>query len=294
MELEARLRAFAAVARRGSFSQAAGELYVSQPAVSKQVALLELEVGRALVTRGARGATLTEAGRILADYVLRAEALLVNGRRALESSGTAGVGTLALAASGTPGLYILPAVIGRYHDLHPGVEIRFELATTAGALELVRAHQAELGIVGRLAVPPELESELLLTDEIVLVGAPALADRRWTLRELEQLTWVQREAGSATRAATETSATQMGVAPPRTLELPSWEAIKLAVAGGAGVAAISRIAIEVELKAGTLAVLEAPQWHGTREIAVALARDVPLTPPAERFLELLREACRGA
>ncbi len=292
MELDARLRAFAAVARRGSFSRAAGELFVSQPAVSKQVALLELELGRTLVTRGARGASLTEAGRILADYVLRAEALLANGRRALESSGVAGVGTLALAASGTPGLYVLPTVIGRFHELHPGVEIRFDLATTEGALELVRAHKAELGVVGRLAVPPELESELLLIDEIVLVGAPAYAGRRWGLRELEQLTWVRREAGSATRAATEAAATQMGVAPPRTLDLPSWEAIKLAVAGGAGIAAVSRIAIDVELKAGTLVILDAPRWRASREIAVAVARDVPLTPPAEHFLALLRETRR--
>ena len=288
MELNARLRAFAAVARQGSFSRAAEELYVSQPAVSKQVAQLEAEVGHPLVVRTPRGAELTEPGRLLADYVLRAEALLANGRRALESAGDPGIGTLSLAASGTPGIYLLPRLLAAFHELHPGVEIEYALSESEHALGAVRAHRAELGIVGTFVLPPELDGELLLEDEVVLVGAPALAGRRWRRRDVEALTWVTREQGSATRAASEAAALQLGVAIRRRLELVSWESVKLAVSGGAGVAAISRIAIEVELQAGTLAILDAPWWRATRQMAVVYGRDVPLTPPAERFLELVR------
>src|SRR5688500_215055 len=100
MELEARLRAFAALARRGSFSGAAQELYVSQPAISKHLAALETEVGRPLVARGRTGSPLTPAGEVLADYVLRAEALLANARRALATGAEADTGTLSIAASG--------------------------------------------------------------------------------------------------------------------------------------------------------------------------------------------------
>ena len=289
MQLNARLRAFSAVARRGSFSRAAEELYVSQPAVSKQISQLELEVGRKLIARTPHGAELTADGRLLADYVLRAEALLSSGRRALASAGDPGVGTLSLAASGTPGLYLLPRVLATFHELYPGVEIDYDMSESEHALELVRAHRAELGIVGTFVLPPELDGELLREDEIVLVGAPELAGRRWLRRDLQKLTWVTRERGSATRAASEAAALQHGLAVRQTLELVSWESIKLAVAGGAGVAAISRIAIDVELKAGTLAILDAPWWRASRQMAVVYARDVPLTPPAERFLELLLE-----
>lgn len=289
MQLEARLRSFAAVARLGSFSRAAEDLFVSQPAVSKQIALLESELGRQLVVRTAHGAELTEAGSVLADYVLRAAALLANGRRALESAGDPGVGKLTLAASGTPGIYLLPKLLAAFHELYPGVEIEYDLSESAHALELIRAHRAELGIVGTFVLPPELDGELLVEDEVVLVGAPGLAGRRWRRRELEALTWVTRERGSATRAASEAAALQLGLAIRRRLELVSWESVKLAVAGGAGVAAISRIAIEVELMAGTLAILDAPWWRASRQMAVVYARDVPLTPPAERFLELVRE-----
>jgi LysR family transcriptional regulator, transcriptional activator of the cysJI operon len=294
MDVEPRLRAFSAVARSGSFSRAAETLFVSQPAVSKHVAALEAELGAQLVVRGRRRVTLTPAGEVLADYVLRAEALLANARRAMASGGDAQIGTLSIAASGIPGTYVLPNVLARFHEQHPAVEIEVELSTSAGALELVRAHQVELAVVGGLTVPPELASEPLFEDEVVLVGPPSLGARRLRLKDLEGLTWISREEGSATRAAVEAARWQIGLRAVRTLELPAWEAVKLAVAGGGGIAAISRVALDQELAAGTLALLDVPRWRLSRTLAVLTARNVPLTPPAERFLQLLREHAAGA
>jgi DNA-binding transcriptional LysR family regulator len=280
MQVEARLRAFAAVARTGSFSRAGDELYVSQPAVSKHVASLEHELGVQLVVRGRSGVTLTDAGRTLADYVLRAEALLANARRALD----AGAGSLAVAASGIPGTYLLPRVLAELSD----VELDVHVTTSAAALQLVRAHAAEIGVVGGLTLPAELQSEPLVEDEIVLVGPPELARTRLRPADLARLTWIGREEGSATRAAVEAARWQLGVQSARTLELPSWEAVKLAVAAGAGIAAISRFALELELAGGTLAVLDVPRWRLRRTLAIVTARDVPLTPTAQRFRALLR------
>jgi DNA-binding transcriptional LysR family regulator len=73
------------------------------------------------------------------------------------------------------------------------------------------------------------------------------------------------------------------------LELPSWEAVKRVAASGGGIAAISRIALDVELLAGTVAILDVPRWRLTRTISLVTAREVPLTPPADRFAALLRE-----
>jgi predicted ATPase/DNA-binding transcriptional LysR family regulator len=290
MNLEARLRAFAAIARRGSLSGAAEDLYVSQPAVSKHLAALESELGKSLVTRGREGATLTAAGEVLADYVLRAEALLANAHRALAADDGGGTGTLTIAASGIPGTYLLPEHLARFRDRHPGVELEFDVTTSDGALELVRAHTVELGVVGGLTLPSELESEPLLEDEIVLVGPPSLGGRRLRPKELEGLRWLSREEGSATRAAVETARWELGLHSVEKLELQSWEAVKLAVGNGAGIAAISRLALDVELEAGRLVVLDVPRWRLSRTISVVYARGVPLTPSAERFLEVLRVA----
>ena len=289
MQLEPRLRAFAALAREGSFSRAAASLYVTQPAVSKHVASLEAELGRQLVVRGRPATMLTPAGQTLADYVLRAEALLANARRALDAAADADSGTLAVAASGIPGTYLLPVVLARFHEQYPGVEIEFSLDTSGNALEIVRAHRVEIAVVGGMAVPAELDAEPLAEDDVVLVGARTFAGRRVRPKELEGMTWISREEGSATRAAVETARWQIGLRVVRTLELPSWEAVKLAVASGAGIAAISRFALGLELEAGTLVVLDLPRWRVTRTIAAVTARDVPLTPPAANFLALLRE-----
>jgi DNA-binding transcriptional LysR family regulator len=290
MELEARLRAFAAVAREGSFSRAAEQLYVSQPAISKHVASLEAELGTKLVVRNRRGASLTPAGEVLADYVLRAEALIANAHRALAAGGDAQVGTLALAASGIPGTYLLPPVLARFHEQHPAVELDFRLSTSGGALDLVRAHAVELALVGGMTVPPELDNEPLVEDDVVLVGPASLGGRRLRAGDLAELTWISREEGSATRQAVESARWQIGLRSVRSLELPSWEAVKLTVASGAGIAAISRFALSSELSTGALAILDVPRWRLQRTISVLTARDVPLTPPAESFLRLLRRS----
>jgi DNA-binding transcriptional LysR family regulator len=290
MDVEPRLRAFAAVARVGSFSRAAETLYVSQPAVSKHVASLEAELAKQLFVRGRSGVSLTPAGQVLADFVLRAESLLANARRALAAGADAQIGTLSIAASGIPGTYLLPALLSDFHDEHPEVDIDLRLSTSGGALYLVRSHEVELAVVGGMTVPPELESEPLLDDEVVLVGPVSLGGRRLRAKDLEGRTWISREEGSATRAAVEAARWQIGLRAVKTLELPSWEAVKLAVASGAGIAAISRFALDLELQSETLVVLDVPRWRLTRTIAGVTARDVPLTPPAQRFLALLREA----
>jgi LysR family transcriptional regulator, transcriptional activator of the cysJI operon len=289
MQIEAKLRAFAAIVRCGSISAAAHELYVSQPAVSKHLATLESELGKSLVIRARDGATLTPAGEVLADYVLRAEALLANAARAVAADLDADTGTLSLSSSGVPGTYVLPELLARFREQHPGVELEFDVTTSGGALERVRSHAVELAVVGGMTVPPELESEALVEDEVVLVGPPQLAAKRLRPKDLEALTWLSREEGSATRAAVVTARWQLGLHAVSELDLASWEAVKRAAAQGAGIAAISRLALDLELETGRLAVLDVPRWRLSRTISAVYARDVRLTPPAQRFLDLLRE-----
>ena len=289
MQLDARLRAFAAVARQGSFSRAAEEIFVSQPAVSKHVAALEAELGARLVQRGRGGAVLTPTGRMLADYVLRAEALLSSARRAVAAADDADSGTVRVAASGVPGDYLLPAVLASFLERNPRADVALCVTTSAGALRLVRAHEVEVAVIGGFAVTGDLEAEPLIEDEIVLVGPPALAGRRLRPRDLEHFVWIGREEGSGTRAAVDAARWQIGIHEVRTLELSSWEAVKGAVAAGAGVAAISRYAVSAELELGTLALLDAPRWRLRRTISVVTAREVPLSPAARRFRRALRD-----
>jgi DNA-binding transcriptional LysR family regulator len=288
MDLEARLRAFAAFARRRSFSAAAKELRISQPAVSKHIADLERAFGVRLVDRRPRNNALTPAGAFLANHVLRAEALLAQAARGLAEFRQPRAGGLSIVAAGVTGTYVVPEVVAAFHAAHPGVKVRVDLATSAGAVEVLRAHRAEVGVVGGFAAAPEIEAESLMDDDIVIVGTPRLAATRPGRRTLEGHTWISREEGSASRAAVEAAWANLGMAPSRRIELPSWEAVKMAVLRGYGVAGCSRLAVDAELRANTLAVIPLRGWKVRRTISIVTLRDAALTPSAQEFVAMLK------
>src|ERR1043165_9859733 len=175
MELDARLRAYAAFVRRRSFSEAASELRISQPAVSKHIADLERALGVKLIERPSR--SITEAGEYLAGHVLRAEALLKRAEHGLASMRDPLEGAVSIVSSGTPGTYVLPRIVAPFQTEHPGVRLQFDLATSSGAVEAVRTQRAELGVTGGFITVPELEAEPLFQDEIVVVAGPRLPRR---------------------------------------------------------------------------------------------------------------------
>src|ERR1700746_607686 len=178
MELEARLRAFAAFARRRSFSAAAAALRISQPAVSKHVADLERALGLKLVERARRDGSLTSAGDFIANHILRAESLLAQADLGAAQFRKSGSGSLAIVASWLTGTYLLPEIIAEFGHLHPAVHISLELGTAAQAVEWLRSHRAELGFVAGPIGGPEIEAEPLLEYEIVILARPTLGPLR--------------------------------------------------------------------------------------------------------------------
>ena len=262
------MRAFAAFARRRSFSAAAQELRISQPAVSKHIADLERALGLKLVERGRRGGALTSAGQFLANYVLRAESLLAQAVLGAAEFRAPRSGSLTLVASGTIGTYLLPEIIAAFQQTNPGVRVSLELRTSMKAVEWLRSHRAELGFVGGFIGAPEIEAERLLDDDLVIVGTRQLAARRLSREQLETLTWISREEGSATRIASDAALANLGIVPQRRLELPSWEAIKLAVKRGYGIAACSRFAVDEELRVRSLAVVPVRGWNVRKTMSV--------------------------
>ena len=188
MELEARLRAFAAFARRRSFSAAATELRISQPAVSKHVADLERTLGLKLVERARRDGSLTSAGDFIANHVLRAESLLAQADLGAAQFRKTGSGSLAIVASWLTGTYLLPEIIAEFGHMHPAVCISMKLGTAAQAVERLRSHRAELGFIAGAVGGPEIEAEPLLENDIVVVGQPALVPARPSRDNLESVT----------------------------------------------------------------------------------------------------------
>jgi DNA-binding transcriptional LysR family regulator len=290
MKLEARLRAYAAFVRHKSFSEAATELHISQPAVSKHIADLERELGVELIQRRVR--SLTEAGEYLAGHVARAEALLRQAAAGLSALRDPMGGAVSIIASGTPGTYVLPAIVSAFQKEHPGVRLQFDLANSAEVVNAIRAHRAELGVTGGFVSAPEIEAEPLMEDEIVIVGPPQFARRRLTRDDLEELMWISREEGSATRVIADSALADLGIVPRRRLALPAWESIKIAVRAGYGIAAFSRLAVRDELASGALTTIPFGRWKVRRMFSVVRIRDATLTSAAEALLRRLRAAVR--
>src|SRR3954452_25153967 len=255
MKLEARLRAFAAFARKRSFSAAAAELRISQPAISKHIAELEHALGLKLVDRARRDGALTSAGDFVANYVLRAESLLVQAGLGAAQFRKSGSGSVAVAASSLTGTYLLPEIIAEFQHSHPGVRVTLQLGTAEEAIELLRSHRAELRFVAGTVTAPEIETEPLIEYDVVIAGKPALLPRQPSRRSLEKLTWISREEGSATRISSDAGLAQLGIVPARRLELPSNESVVVALKKGYGIGAISRYVVATDLQAGALAVI---------------------------------------
>jgi DNA-binding transcriptional LysR family regulator len=291
MRLEARLRAFAAFARRRSFSAAAAELRISQPAVSKHIAELEHALGLELVERTRRGA-LTGAGDFVANYVLRAEALLVQAGLGAAQFHKSGSGSVAVAASSLTGGYLLPEIIAEFQHSHPGVRITLQLGTAEQAIDLLRSHRAELSFIAGAVGAPEIESQPLFEYEVVIVGKSAIVPRRPSRDSLERLTWLSREEGSATRIASDAGLARLGIVPRRRLELPSNEAVVHALKRGYGIAAISRYVVAEELRTESLSVIRVRGWDVRNTVSVLRVRDARLTPSADRFQAFVQTRLR--
>jgi DNA-binding transcriptional LysR family regulator len=288
MKLEARLRAFAAFARQRSFSAAAAELRISQPAVSKHIAELEDALGLKLVERARRDGTLTNAGDFVANHVLRAESLLMQAGLGAAQFRKSGAGSVAVVASSLTGGYLLPEIIAEFQHSHPDVRVTLQVGTAQQAVELLRSHHAELGFVAGTAAAPEIETEPLFEYDVLIVGKSGLIPRRPSRHSLEKLTWISREEGSATRISSDAGLARLGIVPRHRLELPSNEAVVHALKRGYGITAISRYVVAAELRTRSLATIFVRGWNVRHIVSMLRVRDAKLTPSADRFQAFVR------
>ncbi|MEE4277862.1 MAG: LysR family transcriptional regulator [Halieaceae bacterium] len=177
----ANLRAFAEVAAKGSFSAAAERLHISQPAVSKRIAVLEDELGAALFDRLGRRTELTEAGRALLQQVPDVEYSLRKAAQAVDDLKGEVSGTLRIATSHHIGLHRLPPVLSIFQQRYPAVRLDIEFLDSELAYERLRSGLIELAVV---TLAPgdvsKLRSEALWVDRLEIMIAPdhELAGRR--------------------------------------------------------------------------------------------------------------------
>src|SRR3990172_1581331 len=197
-----RLRTFLAVRRHRNYTRAAEEVFLTQPAVSRQVRQLEEELGVRLFEQIGKSLHLTDAGETLA---VEAEKLLGAMERTAEAvrfHRSAERGSVRIGASTTPGFYLLPDLLGRFHRRFPKVALHYTVENSLKIEQKIVRNEIDLGFVGAHLSSEDLELTPLMEDEIVFFAAPShrLANSRPTApSSLEEEMWVTREGGSAPR-----------------------------------------------------------------------------------------------
>jgi DNA-binding transcriptional LysR family regulator len=288
------LQAFCAVVDRKSFSQAAEQLGVTQPAVSLQVRALEQRLGQTLLDRSGRRVAPTEAGLRLYRSAQRMLALEDQLYEEVAADTGPLVGTLAIGASTGPGAHLVPLLLCEFQREHAGLAIALSIWDTQTVIDHVVERGLELGVVGALRRHRSLEFEPLVRDEIVLAVPPDhhAAGGVLTVADLQGETLIVMQEGAGVRQVVEDELRRAGLrlrgVEPK-LELGLQESVKSAVGAAYGVTFISRTAIEGELAAGTLAAARVEGVEPARQIYVVRARGRALTRAAEAFLAFAKE-----
>jgi DNA-binding transcriptional LysR family regulator len=257
-----RLQVFHTVARLLSFTKAAEELHMTQPAVTFQIRQLEEHFNTRLFDRTHNRISLTEAGIKVYDYSDRIFALNAEMENAVREITGEISGVLILGASTTIAEYMLPSLLGDFKKKYPEVGIRLKVSNTDGIVSMVENNTIDLGVVEAPVSNKNLVVENCRMDQLVLVVPPEHELSRqkvFNVQQLHNYPYICREEGSGTREVLRDVLHQHGLEQNElnvVMELGSPEAIKGAVEAGMGVSILSRSTVGKELRLGTLVAVK--------------------------------------
>ncbi len=259
------LRVFVEVAKQKNFSRAAENIFLSQPTVSSHIKSLENEIGSPLFDRSRRELMLTEGGKILFQFAQEILEIKEKAFAAIQVNYRITEGHLEIAASSVPGAYLLPGLLRSFSRKYPDVTFSVLLRDTRHVFENIRDYTYDLGFAGKPVSGEGVGQIKLVKDELILIAPTGtnLAGKTSAASDLPLVEpqtclgypFILREPGSATRLVFEKALQkQLGSTPGLRVVayLEGQEAIKEAVKTGLGLTVISRMAVEAELRSGSM------------------------------------------
>ena len=257
-----RLQVFHTVARLLSFTKAAENLHMTQPAVTFQVRQLEEYFNTRLFDRTHNRISLTEAGSRVYEYADRIFELYEEMENAVREMTGEISGVLIIGASTTIAEYMLPALLGDFKHKYPDVSVHLKVSNSDGIVSMVENNVIDLGVVESPVMNKNLVVEECKLDQLVAIVPPKHPLSRKesiAVAELLEYPYIGREEGSGTREVIYDYLRKQGLSPDIvhvSIELGSPEAIKGAVEAGMGVSIASEATIHKELRLGTLVALK--------------------------------------
>ena len=289
------MRLLVALANERSVSAAARAIGVTQSTASEHVRVLEVAMRQPLIERLGRGSRLTDAGRVLAVRAAEALAALAAGEEEIADLAGLQAGRVALAASWSPGAYLVPDTLDCFRAKYPGVSIELEVASSAEVIQRVLAGRVQLAMVGAAPDDERLVVQPFCEDEVVGVAKPGLLsviEGTVSAADLSAGTLLAAEAGSSTQERADEELRAAGVNPKTVWRLGSTEGVKHSAQAGLGFAFLSRYAVAEEVAHGHLQSFRIAGRNPLRRhfVVVRLAGR-ELTPAETRFLLELSSCC---
>jgi DNA-binding transcriptional LysR family regulator len=287
-----KLEAFLTLAETGNFTRAADELFISQPALSKQISSLEEELKVPLFNRSKKATSLTLYGEYFVPY---AKNMLANYRNAKEhilQIENLNEGTLRFGATNFIGVYLIPFYLAKFQELFPGITLHFTINSSRNILSKLSSYELEFILLSdyieidekRFARIPWYQDELR-----VIVGkkCPLFEQDSVSLQDLAQYTYITKSPSSSIYKFIEH---KMGNAfhPRNYLFISHQDAIKNAVLYGMGFSLLSPKAVDFEVHSGLLKALPIEGFKLKREIEIVHESKRHLTPASEKFIEILK------
>lgn len=283
------LEIFKKVAEEKSFSKAAEDLFLSQPAVSSHIRNLENEFGTKLIYRSSKHVDLTPAGEILYEQSCKIINQYQEAKEKINQIQSVVSGNLRIGASFTIGEYILPELVSQTATRYPNLDINVTIGNTEEIAQGVKLNRLDVALVEGKITGKEFILEPFMVDEMVLIALPGHPLAKMTsvsAKELENQVWILREAGSGTREFSDRFIETLKIPMKHSYVFSSNTGVKAAVLNGLGIALVSKLIIRREIKAGDLAVipLEESLPRLSREFIIARGQETYFTKAAEVFL----------
>jgi len=288
------LQVFESVARHLSFTRAAEELHLTQPAVSMQVKQLESMIELPLFEQMGKKVHLTEAGHTMVRHSRTMMSHLSEIERDINSLKGVEGGQLKICIASTVNYFatrLLSSFCERYKKVHISLEV-------INREELIRRLEANVPDLVLMGQPPEgldVEATAFMENPLILIANPQhpmAEESNIKISRLSEETFVMREPGSGTRSAMLRLFDEQGVKPKEGIQLSSNETIKQSVEAGLGLAVVSSHTVDLELKAGRLISLDVEHFPIMRQWYICYRRGKRLSTTAQVFLDFVIEEGR--
>ena len=285
-------RVFYTLAKSGSLTKAAEELYMSQPAVSQAIKRLENQLGISLFNRTYRGMELSaQGGKLIFSKVEQALSLFNEAENMITQINTSATGTIRIGASDTIFEYFLADKIVQFHEQFPAVKIELISDVSPRTLEDLKNNRCDVGFVN---LPIQLDNDLTLYGNFMRLSDifvtsdkyPELLGRSVPLAEMAQYPLISLDKNTVASQSLRRFLESVGVSIDPQMEIGSWDLMKRLVIRGMGVGVIPREYASRRLQDGTLFEVKTDPALPARSVGMVLAKNAPVPYALRRFIQL--------